>query len=244
MTISSSIKDRRVQEFLPPQNFAQPIDFFLLVYQLRCDIEHLFQGETFMILENTSNSWEIQSMNVAACNVVAMHIPQITECSSPDSATFDILFCRFRTWSLTLFTKFCCVTAHDEIFGISLFLVMHWHGFPRSIVNQLSVPCRMRISAEKRFLTMRVNFLQCIPKIFLRFPRSIGLGSSTFSTIEKTKIDHNPRVLTDWRVAQVSPIHRHLAQIFQDLVIHRRSSPGLMRLKKTRTKALLRSKSS
>ena len=65
MTISSSIKDRRVQEFLPPQNFAQPIDFFLLVYQLRCDIEHLFQGETFMILENTSNSWEIQSMNVA-----------------------------------------------------------------------------------------------------------------------------------------------------------------------------------
>ena len=30
-------------------------------------------------------------MNVAAFNVAAMNIPHIIECSSPDSATFDIL---------------------------------------------------------------------------------------------------------------------------------------------------------
>ena len=46
-------------------------------------------------------------MNVAAFNVVAMNIPHIIECSSPDSATFDILFCLFRTWSLTV--TFMCV---------------------------------------------------------------------------------------------------------------------------------------
>ena len=44
-------------------------------------------------------------MNVAAFIVAAMNIPHIIECSSPDSATFDILFCLFRTWSLTLFTN-------------------------------------------------------------------------------------------------------------------------------------------
>ena len=53
---------------------------------------------------------------------------------------------------------------------ISLFLVIHCLRFLRSIVNHLSVPCGMRISAEKRFLTMRVNFLQFIPRNFLKFP--------------------------------------------------------------------------
>ena len=46
-----------------------------------------------------------------------------------------------------------------------------------------------------------------------------------FSTLEKTKIDHNPLlnnlVVT---VSQVSPIDRHLQQIFQDLDVHTRSS--------------------
>ena len=32
-------------------------------------------------------------MNVAAFIVEAINIPQIIECSSPESATFDILFC-------------------------------------------------------------------------------------------------------------------------------------------------------
>ena len=44
-------------------------------------------------------------INVAAFIVAAMNIPHIIECSSPDSATFDILFCLFRTWSFTLFTN-------------------------------------------------------------------------------------------------------------------------------------------
>ena len=119
-------------------------------------------------------------MNVPAFIVAAMNIPQIVECSSPDSATFDILFCLLRTWFFLLKHKLCCVTAHDESFGICLFLLVQFLKFPRSIMNHLSVPCRMRISDEKRFFTMRVNFSQCIPRNFLRFLRSIGLRSCTF----------------------------------------------------------------
>ena len=66
-----------------------------------------------------------------------------------------------------------------------------------------------------------------------------------FSTLEKTKIDHNPLlnnlVVT---VYQVSPIYRHLQQIFQELDIHTRSSPGLMKLKTTRPMASSLSNSS
>ena len=141
--------------------------------------------------------------------------------------------------------KFSCVTAHDEIFGISLFLVMRWHGFHRSIVNQLSVPCRMRISAEKRYLTMKVNFFAKNPKKFPQVSPIDRAPQLHFSTLEKTKIDHNPLVnnliLT---FPRVSPFYRHLQQIFQDVDIHTKSSPGLMKLKKTRPKAFLRTNSS
>ena len=66
-------------------------------------------------------------MNVAAFNVVAMNNPHILECSLHDSALLDILFCRFRTWSLNLFTNSAASlpTAHDKFFKISLFLVIH-----------------------------------------------------------------------------------------------------------------------
>ena len=65
-----------------------------------------------------------------------------------------------------------------------------------------------------------------------------------FSTLEKPKIDHNPSVnnliLT---FPQVSPFDRLPQQIFQDLDIHTKSSPGLTKLKKTRprTSSLLNS---
>ena len=62
-----------------------------------------------------------------------------------------------------------------------------------------------------------------------------------FSTLEKTKIDRN-LLLNDLvvvTVAQVSPFCRHLQQIFQDLDVHTRSSPGLMKLKKTTTEGVL-----
>ena len=84
--------------------------------------------------------------------------------------------------------QFRCVTSHGEIFKRSLFLAILWHRFPRSIVNSLSVPCRMRIPAEKIFFTMRVNFLQWIPRNTLRFPRSIAFSSSTFPLLRRPRL--------------------------------------------------------
>ena len=141
--------------------------------------------------------------------------------------------------------KLCCVTIHDEIFGICLFLVIQFLRCPRSIVNRLSVPYGMRISAEKRFLTMRVNFFAIYPKKLSQVSLIDRAPQLHFATLEKTKIDHNP-LLNNLVVtsSQVSPIYRHLEQIFQDLDIHTRSSPGLMKLKTTRPKAFLRSNSS
>ena len=75
-------------------------------------------------------------MNVVAFIVEAMNIPHIIECSSPESATFDILFCLFRTWSLTFSTNYATVTALNEIFGICLFLVIQaLVGAKRHLVN-------------------------------------------------------------------------------------------------------------
>ena len=45
-------------------------------------------------------------------------------------------------------------------------------GCPVPSVNSLFVPCRMRSPAEKIFFTVKVNFMQWIPRIFLRFPWS------------------------------------------------------------------------
>ena len=89
-------------------------------------------------------------MNVAAFNVAAMNIPHIIHAlhlTLQRSTFFSVYF----ALGLLLFHKFCCVTAHDEIFGICLFLVIQFLRFPRSIGNRLSVPYGMRISAEKRF---------------------------------------------------------------------------------------------
>ena len=151
--------------------------------------------QTLALTWDLHNSWQLFEqlrkffpMNVAAFNVVAMNIPQI----------YWMLFtwlCNVRHSFLSVshlvfdfVHKFCCVTAHDEIFGICLLGDSHCLRFPRSIVNHLSVPCGMRISAEKRFLTLRVNFWQYIPRNVLRFPRSIVLRSSTFPLLRRPRL--------------------------------------------------------
>ena len=69
-------------------------------------------------------------MNVAVFIVAAMNIPQIIECSSPESATFDILF--YFALGLALCSQILLrhVTAHDETFGICPFLEVTLSGRP------------------------------------------------------------------------------------------------------------------
>ena len=80
--------------------------------------------------------------------IVGPSLTGIVECSVQSFASFDILFCRIRTWFLTLLTN-SVVSLPMMNFSKSAIL---WtlSGSPRSIVNSLFVPCNMRRLAEKK----------------------------------------------------------------------------------------------
>ena len=88
-------------------------------------------------------------MNVAAFIVAAMNIHQIIECSSPESANVRHSFLSFSHLIFYFIHIFCCLTSHDESFGICHFLGVSTIRVPRSIMNYLSVPYGLRISVEK-----------------------------------------------------------------------------------------------
>ena len=165
-----------------------------------------------------------------------MNIPQIIECCSSDSATFDILFCLLRTWSFTLFTNSApslpmmkvsesapsweLLAQVSPIHHESSLLTLRNAHFRREVLHDEG---QLVASYSKKF--SQVSLIDRAPQLH-------------FSTLEKTKIDHDPLlnnlVVT---VSQVSLIDRLPQQISQDLEIHTRSSPGLMKLKTTRPKA-------
>ena len=141
--------------------------------------------------------------------------------------------------------KFCCVTSHDESFGNLPLL-----GDSVSQVSPIHHESSLRTSRNAHF--RREEVLHDEGQLCCIISQEVFSGSLIdrapqlhFSTLEKTKIDDNPLlnnlVVT---VSQVSPIDRHLQQIFQDLDIHTRSSPGLIKLKKTLPKASSLSNSS
>ena len=105
--------------------------------------------------------------------------------------------------------KFCCATSHDEKFRFCLLLIINTITLPRSIMNYLSVPYGLRISVEKRFFMMRCELVASYPKKFSQVSLIDRAPQRHFSTLEKTKIDHNP-LLNNLlvRVCQVSLIDR------------------------------------
>ena len=100
------------------------------------------------------------SMNVAAFIVAIINIHQIFECSSPESATFDILFCFFSHLIIYSIHKFCCITSHDEILRICRFLRVDIIRLPWSIMKPPFVPYGLRTSVEKSVSMMWPNLLQ------------------------------------------------------------------------------------
>ena len=124
MMVSSPINDRYFHECFSqgivstlkisscsPTNFADMSNIF---FNVRSEV---FIMEFWL-------SWKFFPMNVAAFIVTATNIPQIIECSSPSPAMLDILFCLFRTSSVTRFTnsvgslpmmKFCEFAASWEL---------------------------------------------------------------------------------------------------------------------------------
>ena len=180
-------------------------------------------------------------MNVAAFNVAAMNIHHIIECSSPDSAMLDILFCLLRTWSFTLFTNSAASLPMTKVSEFDFFLVIQFLKFPRSIVNRLSVPCGMRISAEKRCFTMRCNWLQSYPKKFSQVSLIHRARQLHFSTLEKTKIEHNP-ISNNLVVTSFSGFHdlsSRSNRSFQDLDIHTKVLPRFDEVEDETTEGIL-----
>ena len=105
MTVSSPISDRRFQKFFSQWILSKPWIPSWLFTNCAVTSNICFNVRSSKFL---TKLWIVEKffpMNVAAFNVAAMNIHHIVECSSPDSATFDILFCLFRTWSLSLFTN-------------------------------------------------------------------------------------------------------------------------------------------
>ena len=170
-----------------PINFVHVISLFLFAHQFFWDVEHFLQGEICGILDGVLIIQEILSHE---CR-------RIHRCSHEHSPNYWMLFtwlCNVRhsflSFSNLIFYfihKFCCVTSHDESFGICLFLVFSTIRLPRSITKYLSAPCGLRISVEKSIFMMRTNLLHRIPRSFLRFPRSIVRRSPTFPLLRRPR---------------------------------------------------------
>ena len=109
-------------------------------------------------------SWKFFPMNVAAFIVAAINIPQIIECSSPDPATFDILFCLFRTWSFTLFTNSAASLPMTKFTESATSWEVDFIRLPWLITKHPSVPYGLRISVEKSISMMRTNLLDHTPR--------------------------------------------------------------------------------
>ena len=129
---------------------------------------------------------ELFPINVAAFNVVAINIPHIIECSVQFSAMLDILFCRFRTWSLTWFT--------NSVISLLIMKFSKW-AFPWRfsdtgcpVLSWIDSPYLTECTFPSRRGSSRRGQLVHIPKSFLRFPWSIVRRRSTFPLLRRPRL--------------------------------------------------------
>ena len=104
-------------------------------------------------------------MKTADSIVSVTHILQIIECSSPSSATLEIVFCLLRTWSFTRFTN-------DIIKS------------PWSVMKWFSVPHGLPGSVEKNFFVNKSNFSYHSPRILSGRPDRSYVVVSVFHSWE------------------------------------------------------------
>ena len=88
-----------------PMNLVHILDLFLFAHQFSEMSNIFYKVRSLEFMMEFWLSAKLFPMTVAAFIVEAINIPQIIECSSPESATFGILFCLLLTWSFTLFTN-------------------------------------------------------------------------------------------------------------------------------------------
>ena len=102
-----------------------------------------------------------------------MHILHVVECSFPDSAMLDILFCLFRTWSLTLSTNSAA-------------------SLPMTKVSESFLMLRNAQFRREEVLHDEGQLVALYPKKFSQVSLIDREPQLHFSTLEKTKIDHDP----------------------------------------------------
>ena len=114
-----------------------------------------------------------------------MNIHHIIECSSPDSATFDILL---STSHLVLYFihKFYCVTSHGESFGICPFLGINFLKSPNHHESSLRT-LRYAHFRREEVLHDDGQLVASYPRSFRRFPWSIVGRSSTFPLLRRPR---------------------------------------------------------
>ena len=184
LKISSPISDRRLQEHFSHWILSRPwISSWLFT---NCAV-------TSNICFNVRSSkfftklWIVEKffpMNVAEFIVAAMNILQIFECSSPDSATFDILVCLFRTWSFTLFTNSAASLPMTKVSESAPSWELTFSGFPDP--TWISSPyLAERAFLLRRFFTMKGNFFCIISQeVFSGFPDRLCSAVSLFQSWE------------------------------------------------------------
>ena len=170
-------------------------------------------------------------MNTDASNVEDINIPYIKKCLLLSCvASFEDWSSIFRTRSFILCKNDLDFSDNSDSIGVSQVSPIHRESSLRTLRNAhfrgeevLHDEGQLVASYPKKF--SQVSLIDRAPQLH-------------FSTLEKTKIDHNPLLNNLLVTVYQVPLIDHLQQqISQDLDIHTRSSPGLMKLKTTRPMA-------
>ena len=156
-----------------PTNRINIEDLILFAHQFCRYVEHFLQCEIcgvrngiLIVLESLSHE----------CRWIHRHGHK----HSPNYRMFFSLACKvghsFLSFSHLIIHsshEFCCITSHDENFGMCHFLRVVVVKLPWSITKWFSVPDWLLGSVEKNFLMTRTNVLQHSPRSFVRLPWSI-----------------------------------------------------------------------
>ena len=132
-------------------------------------------------------------MNTADSNVTVMNILQIIECFSQSSATFEIRFCLFRTWTFTRFTN--DLVSPDNSNSVSSFpLTKFWgsslridFGSHQSVTRHYLIHNGLRGSIMMGFLVRRTkwSFSSRCPRSFIGSPRSLVQFNLNFPLLKR-----------------------------------------------------------
>ena len=163
------------QWMLVPTNRFQTWDPHLVLPNFADMSNICFNVRSAVFTMEFSSFWKFWHMNTADSIVTAINILQTEKCSSPSPATFEILFCLFRTWSFTRITNDLDSTDNSDSV-VSPPMMKFWglansletHSLPWNITKCFSVPYGLRSVVEKN--SSGRTFLTILQEVWSRRP--------------------------------------------------------------------------